>query len=110
MDLKEALQYAVKQSIVYADAMEECEKKRSQAGNLLEFFQFAEEAIEKQIPQRPKEIDSPGISSFYECASCKRAVLYMRGLQYCSFCGQKFDFSQNLLYSPEVVEVDNGTD
>ena len=64
-------------------------------------FEMAVDAIEKQIPKKPKEYED----KFYACPVCRNVLLHKwkkyntelmdksNGLPYCLNCGQKLDWS-----------------
>ena len=68
---------------------------------MAEFKALAIEALEKQIPKKPKEYED----KFYACPICRNVLLHKwkkyntelmdksNGLPYCLNCGQKLDWS-----------------
>ena len=65
-----------------------------------EFLEVAIEALEKQIPKKPKLVTrANGIIKFYPCPCCSTSeeytVVYPRQ-NYCAECGQKLEWQTKL--------------
>ena len=88
MTKNEAIKYAKENILAYTSEM-------------AEFKVLAVEALEKQIPKKPKEYED----KFYACPICRNVLLHKwkkyntelmdksNGLPYCLNCGQKLDWS-----------------
>lgn len=62
-----------------------------------EAFEVAIEALEKQIPKKPREAFQSG---FFWCPACSKAIkMRIEGskinISYCPFCGQALDWREN---------------
>ena len=60
-------------------------------------FETAIEALEKQIPKKPREAVQSG---FFWCPACSKAIkMRIEGskinISYCPFCGQALDWSDD---------------
>lgn len=63
-----------------------------------DFYKLIKEALEKQIPKKPYLGEVLGYKS-YLCPTCRGWILYpderpTLGDLFCSFCGQKIDWSE----------------
>lgn len=72
--------------------------------NQLELFNMAIEALEKQVPKKPRE----GSFGVMGCPFCLEKVgqrvtktLYQDLLQYCPTCGQKISWEDIISYQPK---------
>ena len=66
-------------------------RKNSLYNNEITALETAIEALEKQLPKKPKE-DSAKFAAFYECPSCGDIDVY--GQKNCDECGQKLDWTE----------------
>ena len=65
--------------------------------NYSEAIEVAIEALEKQIPKKPREAVQSG---FFWCPACSKAIkMRIEGskinISYCPFCGQALDWREN---------------
>ena len=74
------------------DLCDNCEYCYSQGnfGNQKEAFEISIQAVEKQIPKKPKEKDCIGFNTL-ACPECKMALYLYE--PYCDNCGQDIDWS-----------------
>lgn len=74
------------------DLCDSCEYCYSQGnfGNQKEAFEIAMQALEKQMPKKPKEKDCIGFNTL-ACPECKMALYLYE--PYCDNCGQAIDWS-----------------
>ena len=58
-------------------------------------FSVAINALEKQIPKKPKSITSVENSMYVKCPTCKLTTVLYDGcvMEYCKNCGQAIDWS-----------------
>lgn len=60
---------------------------------VMEFWKVVVEALEKQVPKKPKKyIAFDGIER-NGCPSCKHNEILYTGQRYCSVCGQAIEWS-----------------
>ena len=90
MTRNEAIKFAKENILAYTSEM-------------AEFKALAIEALERQIPKKPKEYED----KFYACPICRNVLLHKwkkyntelmdksNGLPYCLNCGQKLDWSDD---------------
>ena len=90
MTRNEAIKFAKETILAYTSEM-------------AEFKALAIEALERQIPKKPKEYED----KFYACPICRNVLLHKwkkyntelmdksNGLPYCLNCGQKLDWSDD---------------
>ena len=75
-----------------SDDCDECDYCYAQGtfGEQKEAFEIAIQALEKQIPKKPKEKDCIGFNTL-ACPECKMALYLYE--PYCDNCGQAIDWS-----------------
>lgn len=66
------------------------------ADNQAEIQQVTIDALEKQVPKKPIELDKWG--EYYECPICNKYAVDNLGCKYkfCRECGQKFDWQTEI--------------
>lgn len=85
MTIEEAIAHAKEQTEIFA-------------GKHRVFLYLAIEALEKQIPNKPYDVDEKGNDDFYYlgfmCPSCNEAVVWQPYRpKFCKHCGQAIDWS-----------------
>lgn len=63
---------------------------------------MAIEALQKQIPVKPKVFENVGDMFFWKCPACGAEWFENHVHQYCTDCGQRFDLSVWLKQEVEV--------
>lgn len=80
----------------YNNDCDNCEYCYSQGnfGHQKEAFSVAINALEKQIPRKPKKVESEGFryTDIYRCPLCGRIFSGTGIADYCYYCGQKLDW------------------
>ena len=75
------------------------ESEYAKTSELGQSLRMAINALEKQIPKKPHEINIPNTSwskscTRIECSSCGKYLNY-RELSYCGLCGQSLDWCES---------------
>ena len=87
MDAKEAIEYAKKAKVLHIE--------RYGDGKKISFYSTIIEALEKQVPKKPKHIANDGFRYCPNCGECAETMGYDAiQFNFCDKCGQRLNWDK----------------